>query len=179
MSQGKHRTLQDIQGFIRKKRSRDLGAKLRRDLQTLRFVREADVECAAYHHLRHYIGEGSKWRVFARKHVKRTGHYIDLLVFKRECPVIAIELKWGQVDIGQKDRKSLYLAITKLKVQKAYWLSVVCSDKKKKALNKRLKENNVLFRIIVRLGFSGKKLDDYKERRRFFKSKMTVGRGHK
>jgi hypothetical protein len=53
MPRGKQRTLQKIQKFIRKK----LRAKLVRDLQGLRIVKEADVECAVYHHLRRYIGE--------------------------------------------------------------------------------------------------------------------------
>jgi hypothetical protein len=176
MPQGKQRTLQDIQNFIRKKR---LSEKLLRDLQNHKIVREADLECAAYHHIRRYIGEDPKWLVFARKHVKRTGHYVDLLIFNHECPVIALELKWGQVNIGKKDRRSLYLAITKLKVQKAYWLSVTVSDKKKKRLVKRSKEKNVLHRIIVRLGLSGKELVDFRQYRERFKSKMPVGKGHK
>jgi hypothetical protein len=179
MPQGKQRTLQNIQSFIRKNRPRGLRSRLLRDLQKLRIVKEADVECAAYHHLRRYIGEDPKWRVFARKHVKRTGHYIDLLIFKNECPVIALELKWGQVNIEKKDRESLYKALTKLKVQKAYWLSLVCSEKKKKRLVKRGKENNVLHRIIVRLGIVGRDRDDYMQRRELFKSQMAIGRGHK
>jgi hypothetical protein len=179
MPQGKHRTLQEIQSFIRKKRPRGLRAKLLRDLQKLRIVKEADVEGAAYHHLRRYVGEDPKWRVLARKHVKRTGHYIDLLIFKHEFPVIALELKWGQVNMEKKDRKSLYEALTKLKVQKAYWLSLVCSEKKKQRLVKRPKENNVLHPIVVRLGLVGHERDDYMRRRECFKSKMAVGRGHK
>ena len=179
MPHGRHRTLQDIQSFIRKKRTHGLRAKLRRDLQKLRIVKEADVECAAYHHLRRYIGEDPKWRVFARKHVKLTGHYIDLLIFKHKCPVIALELKWGQVDIGKKDRKSLYTALTKLKVQKAYWLSLVCSDKEKNPFVKKCNERNVLHPIVVRLDLEGDKRYKYMQRRKFFKSKMTVGRGHK
>src|SRR5712672_996755 len=103
MPQGKNRTLQNIQKFIKKK----LTAKLQRDLRVLRIVKESDVECAAYHHLRRYIGEDPRWRVLARKHVPLTGHFIDLLLFKKYTPVIAMELKWGQINIGKKDRKSL------------------------------------------------------------------------
>jgi hypothetical protein len=179
MAQSKGRTLQDIERFIRENRPRALRARLLRDFQNLRVVREADVECAAYHHLRHYVGEDLKWRVFARKHVKRTGHYIDLLIFHDECPVIAVELKWGQVDIGKKDRKSLYKALTKLKVQKAYWISLTRSDKKKTPLVKRVKEKNVLFRIVVPLGLHGAELKNYLDRRKLFKANMGTGRGHK
>lgn len=171
----KGRTLQNVQTFVRRR----LRVKLQRDLQGLRIVKEADVECAAYHHLRRYIGEDPKWRVFARKHVPITKHYVDLLIFKKEIPVIALELKWDQVNIGKKDRDSLYRAITELKVQKAYWLSTLHSDKRKQPLVKKPEEKNVLFRIIVPLGLKGAKLEDWKRRRKLFRSEMTVGRGRK
>jgi hypothetical protein len=176
---GKQRTLQDIQTLIRRKSARGLRAKLLRDLQNLRIVKEADLECAVYHHLRRYIGEDPKWRVLARKHVKRTGHYVDLLIFKKVRPMIAFELKWGSLNIEKKDRKSLYTAITKLKVQKAYWLSVVWSDKKEKKFRKRRKEKYALHRIVVRLGLRGKELKDFKRQRESFKSRMPIGRGRK
>jgi hypothetical protein len=156
MPQGKQRTLQDIQGFIHKNRPHGLRAKLLRDFQQLKFVREADVECAAYYHLRRYIGEDPKWRVFARKHVQLTGHYIDLLIFSDEFPVIALELKWGQVNIEKKDRDSLYTALTKLKVQKAYWLSVLSSDKKRCAWSKGAKNNMCCTVSSCDLGSVGK-----------------------
>jgi hypothetical protein len=179
MLQGRNRTLQDIQRFIRKKRPRGLRAKLLRDLRGLRIVKEADVECAVYYHLRRYIGEDPKWRVFARKHVRKTGHYVDLLIFKNYRPVVALELKWGMVNIGKKDRKSLDKAIAKLKVQKAYWLSLVFSGSRKTKLLKKDKERNVLHEIIVPLGYSGEPLRRYREQRERFKSKMVVGRGQK
>jgi hypothetical protein len=175
MPYGKHRTLQDIQKFIRKK----LRVKLLRDLQGLRIVKEADVECAVYHHLRRYIGEDYRWRVLARKHVPLTGHYVDLLIFKQYRPVIALELKWGELNIGKKDRKSLHGALTKLGVNKAYWLSAVSSQKTKQPLLKESAERHVLHRIIVPLGFSGRKLLDWKERRRLLRSNMACGRGRK
>jgi hypothetical protein len=172
---GKQRTLQKIQKFIRKK----LPANLVRDLKGLRIVREADVECAAYCHLRRYIGEDPLWRVLARKHVPHTGHYVDLLVFKRYRPVIAVELKWGQLNIGKKDRKSLDGALVKLGVNKAYWLSAVSSLKTHRRLLKEQKERYVLHRIIVRLGLSGRKLRDWKERRRLLRANMIRARGRK
>ncbi len=180
MPQGKKRTLQDIQSFIRKKRPRGLREKLLRDLQNLRIVKEADLECAVYHHLRRYIGEDPKWRVLARKHVKRTGHYVDLLIFKNEYPAVALELKWNEVNIKKKDRKSLDEAITKLKVQKAYWLSLAFSGPQKgKTLRKKRKEQHVLHPIVVRLGLTGEELRDYKAQRKKFMSKMALGKGHK
>lgn len=175
MPRGKHRTLQNIQTFIRKR----LPDKLRRDLQGLRIVKEADVECAAYHHLRRFVGEDPRWRVLARKHVPVTGHYVDLLIFKKYNPVIALELKWGQVNIGDKDRRSLNGALLKLGVNKAYWLSAVPSDKPREPLVKETVEKSVLHRIIVRLGLRGHKLEDWQRRRRMFRSEMGVGRGRR
>jgi hypothetical protein len=175
MPQGKQRTLQNIQTFIRRR----LPGKLRRDLQKLRIVKEADVECATYHHLRRYIGEDPRWRVLARKHVPVTGRYVDLVIFKDHTPTIAFELKWGQLNIGNKDRRSLVGALEKLGVNKAYWLSAVSSDKPRKRLVKKTVERHVLHRIIVRLGLSGQKLEEWKRRRTLFRSKMAVGRGRK
>jgi hypothetical protein len=179
MPRGRQRTLQDIESFIRKKRLHGLRAKLLRDLQEVRIVKEADVECAAYHHLRRFIGEDPKWRVFARKHVRMIGRYVDPLIFKNNCPVIALELKWNRMNIEKKDRKALYAAITKLKVQKAYWLSVVYSGQQKKKLPKTVEEKYALFPIVVRLGLAGKKLDDFIEQREQYRSKMAVGRGRR
>ena len=175
MPRGKQRTLQKIQKFIRKK----LPDKLVRDLQGLRIVKEADVECAVYHHLRRHIGEDPVWRVLARKHVPHTGHYVDLLIFKRYRPVIAVELKWGQLNIGKKDRKSLDGALAKLGVNKAYWLSAVSSQGKRKPLLKEETEKYALHRIIVRLGLSGRVLRDWKERRKRLRANMVQGRGRK
>jgi hypothetical protein len=74
----------------------------------------------------------------------------------------------------------LYAALTKLKVQKAYWLSTIYSDNKKKTtLRKRLKEKYRLHRVVVRLGFTGRKLDDWERRRSQYRKKMAFGKGHK
>jgi hypothetical protein len=175
MPSGKQRTLQKIQKFIRKR----LPPKLVRDFKGLRIVKEADVECAAYHHLRRYIGEDPVWRVLARKHVPLTGHFVDLLIFKRYRPVIAVELKWGQLNIGKKDRKSLYGALAKLGVNKAYWLSAVSTQGAHQPLLKEEGERYVLHRIIVRLGLGGHKLQDWKERRKLLRANMARGRGRK
>ena len=92
MPNGKQRSLQQIETFIKKR----MPEKLRRDLKRLRIVKEADLECATYHHLRRFIGEDPRWRILARKHVPLTGFYVDLIIFKKYEPAIAIELKWGR-----------------------------------------------------------------------------------
>lgn len=173
MPNGKQRTLRKIQKFIRKA----LPTKLRRDLKNLRIVKEADVECAAYHHLRRYIGEDLRWRVLARKHVPVTKHYVDLLIFKETSPAIALELKWGQVNIGKKDRHSLDAALTRLCVNKAYWISATTSDKPHEPLVKETVEKRKLHRIIIRLDLSGPRLRDWRQRRTLFRSEMKKGFG--
>lgn len=176
MSQGKQRTLQDIEAFIR---SKHLSEKLRRDLKNLRLVKEADVECAVYYHLRRYIGEDPKWRVLARKHVRRIGRSPDLVIFKGAHPAIVVELKWNKANIGKKDRKTLYQAITELKVQKAYWLSTVYSNTRTLRLRKRPEEKYVLHRVVVGLGLTGRKLHDWKKKRDQFGKRMAFGKAHK
>jgi hypothetical protein len=177
MAYGRQRTLQDIENFISQKRGGWLRAKLFSDLSRLRIIKEADIECAVYYHLRRYIGEDRRWRVLARKHVRHTGHYVDLLIFKKKLPRIAIELKWNQENIEKKDRDSLFDAITKLKVQKAYWISVSYRQKERIPLEKRPEEKYVLHRIVVRLGYTGVKLERFVEKRSQFMSQMSFGKG--
>ena len=54
--------LSDINNFIRN----DLPGKLQKDLQALKIVKEADIECSAYFHLRKFIGERTDWKILAR-----------------------------------------------------------------------------------------------------------------
>lgn len=129
------------------------------------------------HHLRRHTGEDPKWRVLARKHVPLTGHFVDLLLFKKYIPVIAVEPKWGQINIGKKDRKSLNGALTKLGVNKAYWLSAVSTAKPREPLVKQTVEKYVLHRIVVRFELSGPKLAKWKARRNRLRSKMACGDG--
>jgi hypothetical protein len=175
MPSTKRRTLLEIQAFIRQR----LPLKLCRDLKYLRIVKEADVECAAYHHLRDFIGESHRWRVLARKHVPRTGHYVDLLIFKDYSPAIAMELKWGQTNIGKKDRHSLAMSLQKLGVHKAYWLSALSTSKKKGKWKKETVEKGVMHRIIVRLELTPKKFSTWRADRKRLRSDMVVGRGRR
>src|ERR1700680_4578449 len=170
MSLYKNRTLQNVETFIRWK----LPAKLRRDLGQLRIVKEGDLECATYYHLRRFVGEDPKWRGFARLHVSRTGHYIDLLIFRKKCPTIALELKWDQARIGDKDRRSLNAALKKLGGNQAYLLCVLPSSKKRlKGPWKKLGEKRVLHRVMVRLE-PGTDFEQWKKRRQDYRSKMGL-----
>lgn len=174
MSRGKDRTLQNVETFLRKR----LPEKLHRDLRGLRIVKEADVECAAYFHLRRFLGEDPRWRVLARKHVSITGHYVDLLIFKRERPVVAIELKWGKRRIGKKDKKSLGAALKKLRVNKVYWFSALAFAPSDRSA-KNGTEKYVFHQKLVTPRLSGEALKKWKDERARFRGKMGVGKGSK
>jgi hypothetical protein len=60
-----------------------LPGKLKKDLLALKMIKEADLECCAYHHLRRFLKGDSTWKVFVRKHSLHTGHFIDLIIFRR------------------------------------------------------------------------------------------------
>lgn len=174
MSRSKDRTLQDVETFLRKR----LPEKLHRDVRGLRIVKEADVECAAYFHLRRFLGEDPRWRVLARKHVPITGRYVDLLIFKRERPVVAVELKWGKRRIGEKDKKSLSAALEKLGVNKAYWFSALASAPSDRSAKDET-EKYVFHQKLVTPRLSGEAFEKWKGKRARFRGKMGVGKGSK
>jgi hypothetical protein len=173
MPRGKERDLRDIQLFIRHK----LPLKLQNDLRRLRIVKEADLECACYFHLRRYTGEDDVFKILARKHVPQTGHYVDLIVFKRNRPAIAVELKWGATEIRKKDRRSLNLALDRLRVRKCYWISATQAQKKAKHPTKRLGEKHRLLWRVVRLGLDGEELAQWQKQRARLRSDMMPGYG--
>jgi hypothetical protein len=173
MPTGRNRTLQSVQRFILK----SLPHKIKKDLQNLRIVKEADLECACYFHIRKYIGEDAHWRMFARKHSQRTGHFIDLLIFKKYKPRIAIELKWNALIIDKKDRRSLGRAVAKLGSQKAYWISATFKPVTAKPFQKRAKEKYRVHARIVGLDYINPALADWKKKRALYLSKMAIGKG--
>ena len=69
-----------------------------------------------------YLGWGSDWRAFARRFSQQTGYPVDLMIFYRKKPRIAMELKWQRERISRKDRESFNEAGRELKVQRAYYL---------------------------------------------------------
>jgi len=165
--QGKNRTLQALETFLRKR----LRTKLRHDLRLLRIVKEADVECAAYYHIRCFLGEDPRWRVLARKHVRVTGHYVDLLILKRTKPVIAVELKWGRRQIDRKDKKRLSGALKRLDVNKVYWLSALSgADGPRVRTNKKPSEKYVFHQVLVTHGLTGDAFEEWKKKRKRLKN---------
>ncbi len=110
-------------GTVEKFIKGELQQLLREDLLHHRIFKEADLECCVYFHLRKRLEHDKRWRIFGRKHSRKTGHYTDLVLYKRYSPSIAIELKWRTTELGQKDRSALGKALMKLRVKKAYFFS--------------------------------------------------------
>lgn len=164
-----------VHSFIRT----SLVSELRKDLQSFKLVREADVECAAYMHLRHFLDSDPKWTVLARRHVPQTGYYVDLVIFQGKSPRMAIEIKWGRTAITSKDRASLRAAITELGVNKAYWLSAAVLGNNATPLNKEDDEKKSLFQLSIRADLSLEERARWVEVRDSFRSKMKTGSGRK
>lgn len=167
--------LSALQSFIKNKGA--LRSKLQNDLAELRIVKEADLESCVYYYLRRFLRSDPRWRVLARKHVVRTGHYLDLLIFSDHTPRIAIELKWDRKEISKKDRQSLSKCIKVLRVNKAYFIATLISGNPYQKVKKHPEEKNRLFEVIVPLGLSGHALRKWKNDRERYKSKMLFGRG--
>ena len=165
--------LQQFESFIREK----LPDQLKKDLLKLRMVKEADLECCAYYHINRYLRHDDDWRVLARKHSRHTGHFIDLLIFRKAVPRVAIELKWHRAEISKKDRQSLRRAIKRLRVNRAYFITTLIGAKEFTPIKKAIIEKNRLFEIIIPLTLSAAQLKEWKERRRRYMSRMS--RRHK
>lgn len=150
MAKNSRVSLSQLQNFIR----RGLRAKLQRDLRQLRIVKEADLECASYFFIRRFLGHDKRWILLTRKHASRTGRYIDMLIFRRGLPRIAIEFKWNRKHISRKDRRSLGAALKRLQVNKAYFITAVRDSSKYIKLRKRPHEKYSLHECVVGLDFS-------------------------
>ncbi|SRR5216684_7900369 len=145
--------------------------KLRKDLRNLRILKEGDVECCAYYHLRKILKPDPSWRVFARKYSPKTGYYTDLVIFHFKKARIAIEIKWRKEHLSKKDRKALASARKYLRVKKTYFYSVMPdASNYEKLTEKRKVEKYRLFERVVDLGYPNKqKIEEFKRQRREFR----------
>jgi len=64
-------TVGKVEDYIQQK----LNKKLQNDLKKLKMVKDADLECCAYFHLRKYLYRDCSWRIFARKYTADTALY--------------------------------------------------------------------------------------------------------
>lgn len=158
--------LSKVEHFVRHR----LKGQLRPDLRNIWLLREADVACSAYHHLRKFLKGDSRWRVFANKYSRSMGRYLDLMIYRNEKPRIAVEIKWRRSEISRKDRKVLRQAPGRLSVKKAYFLCVVPDSSAYERVHKRSDEKYRLFEILVDLGYEDRrKVVEWKRRRKEFR----------
>ena len=148
-----------------------LRGKLQRDLRNLRILKEGDVECCAYYHLRKILKPDPDWRVFARKFSPKTGFYTDLVIFQRKKARIAIEIKWRKRSISKKDRRASASARKNLRVKKTYFYSVMPdASSYEKLPSKRKAEKYRLFERVVDLGYVNKRdIEEFKRQRKGFR----------
>jgi hypothetical protein len=160
-------SLAQVEGFVK----HTLKDKLQKDLRKLRILKEGDVECCAYYHLRKTLRPDPNWRVFARKFSPLTGYYTDLVIYYRSKPRIAIEIKWRRKEISKKDRKALASARKNLGVKKTYFYSVMPdASSYKKVPDKRKAEKCRLFERVVDLGYASKQdIEEFQRQRKEFR----------
>jgi len=159
--------LVEVEGFVK----HTLKGKLQKDLRNLRILKEGDVECCAYYHLRKTLKPDPNWRVFARKYSPKTGYYADLVIFHFKKARIAIEIKWRENKISRKDRKALASARKNLRVKKTYFYSVMPdASSYEKLPQKKEAEKYRLFECVVDLGnVSKERIEEFERRRREFR----------
>jgi hypothetical protein len=162
-------TLSSLEAFIRN----TLREKLKKDLSAFRIIREADIACCVYFHLRKFLLPDSAWMVFAERHSKTTGHFIDIVIFredskKRPSPRIALELKWNWNRIPKKDRASLNKCIKRLRLKKVYFISL-CTKEGKHTITKTKREKFKLFEIYVRPDLQGQAYKEWQVKRNLIK----------
>src|SRR5208283_1252714 len=167
-----------VENFIR----HGLATKLRNDLRKLRITKEADAECCIYYHLRRTLPADGHWSILARKFARHTGHYIDLIVLRKKCPRLAIEIKWNRKRMSSKDRRSLDKALKDMRVNKAYFISVgpEVSAESYTKVRKSDSEKYCLHEVPIGLGITSRqaksRIKVWKRQRNFLGKNMHVGR---
>jgi hypothetical protein len=174
----KRDTLSKLEYFMR----HNLVVKLRNDLRKLRITKEADIECCIYYHLRKTLPSDGVWTLLARKYARYTGHYIDLIVLRKKCPRLAIEIKWNRKRMSKKDRRSLNKALRKMRVNQAYFISVGpdVSRENYKKIEKTESEKNRLHEIPIGLSATASKrksrIAKWKRERNLLGKNMRLGK---
>jgi hypothetical protein len=148
-------TLSQIHKYLTNSPTNGLSSKLREDLRKLRILKEGDLECCTYFHLRTFLACDQNWRVFARKRSPKTGRYTDIMLYRGKKPQLAIEIKYDWDEPARKDRTSLVSVREKLGIQKTYFVTTLPSKKYKKS-PKRKSEKYRHFEVIVDLGYVGR-----------------------
>jgi hypothetical protein len=175
-------TVGTVESFIRRR----LPGKLQNDLRKLRITKEADAECCIYFHLRKALHADAGWSILARKFARFTEHYIDLLLLRKKCPRLAIEIKWNRKRISGKDRRSLNKALKDMRVNKAYFISIgpdVTTESYQKLRNKTGFEKYCLHEVPVGLGMTSAdakpQIKAWRRQRNLLGKNMRVGKARK
>jgi hypothetical protein len=168
----KRNTLSKLEHFIR----HNLVVKLRNDLKKLRITKEADIECCMYYHLRKTLPADGIWTILARKYSVRTDHYVDLLVLRKKRPRLAIEIKWNRNSISDKDLRSLVRALKRLRVNKAYYVSVG-PDISKESYDRLPKKDSEKYRLHeVPVGLDDASKDAKAKRKEWKRQRNLLGK---
>lgn len=167
--------VQAVESFIRNQ----LPKKLAKDLLDHRIIMEADIEACAYYHLRRYLRPDAEWRILVERFVPHTGYRVDIILFRKTFPRIALELKWNRDHMSDKDRNSLSRSIDTLGVNKAYFLATCLRTTKYRKIRKTEVEKNRVFEVIISPGLSKDELIKWKAKRHLFKKDMSYGKALK
>jgi hypothetical protein len=167
--------LSALENHIRNK----LPTQLQKDMREFRIIREGDIACCVYYHLRRFLRSDGTWRIFAERHSKVTGHRVDIVIFRehsrrRQSPRIALELKWNWNRISKKDRASLNKCIQLWGLEKVYFISLY-TKKDKQTIQKTEDEKYRLFEIFVHIDLQGQAYEDWRTKRKLF-IKMSLGK---
>ena len=166
------KTLNDIERFVGKR----IVSELETDLREFRILKEADLQSSFYFHLRRFLKDDVRWRIYSEKSTPH-GNYVDLVVsqrskgrhFNRYKPRLAIELKWQRIRISSKDRKSLRMAVQKLRAKRVYFVTVIHNGSPYQPTDKDEKEKYKLKEVIIRL-------DDSIDHRTWFNERERIKR---
>lgn len=160
--------LGEIQSFIR----HGLKKQLQKDLRELRILKEGDLECCAYFHLRSFLRRDASWRIFAHKHSREIRRYPDLVIYHNNKQKLFLELKWHRSEISGKDRKTLKGARAILRAKKTYFICALPDASEYTKLRKKKKyEKYRLFECIVDLGYNkAHRIAKWENSRRVFRA---------
>jgi hypothetical protein len=153
--------LKELEGFISKR----LTDKLKKDLRKLRIIKEADLECCTYHHLRKFLYADPRWNILTRKSAKRIGRCVDMLIYRDIITKLVIEFKVNRKQIAEKDRTSLCASIRKLRVKKAYSIIANKPGIEFHKMDKSRVEKYHLHEMPVEINLKGRELAKWKKRR--------------
>jgi hypothetical protein len=162
----------DVESFVK----RQLRKKLQRDLRSLRIIKELDLETCTYYHLRKFLQPDPAWNVLTRRFVPATGYYVDVVLFRREIPRLALELKWHKKRLSRKDRRSLNAGLKKLRVNKVYYLTTTKDSSQYEKMKKHEDEKYRFRELVVGWDLPPKQYQELGHRRRKYQKEMVTGR---